>query len=230
MNKKQKILILVLSAINLIVGVLLTIFLIPNKIPVLLEPNEKILKLGTKWLIMCAAIIPAVFAFLSCIFKNQRLSGFFKSIFIFSIYQNVLIYIVLSTSKSFAVGTTFPLSLSLFLFLPLSCLIFVFGIKLKTQPFNTFPVLWKKQSTATEFLWKQIHYFAKNIFMMIGLILFVISIIFAFFKLFLVELAIFVIMIVMAYLIVLKQANDIYKKYNEMKQKQDELQKQKDKG
>ena len=230
MNKKDKILLITLAAFNFVAGLLLLIFLVPNKIPTILGISEQIVCLGSKWCLVPAIVCPVVFACISIFSKKNIITCIFKSLFFFAIYQNVLIFIVVSASKEFVTGSSFPISLSLLVCLPISCLILVFGSKLKNQPFNTFPVLWKKQATATEFLWTQIHIFAKNVFMSAGLILFIISVVFSFWRLFLIEIGLFVIAIIIAYLIVLKHANDIFKKYTELKNKQVEIKNQKDKN
>lgn len=230
MKNKAKILIISLAMLNLVAGLLLIIFMVPSQIPTVLSLSEKIVCLGSKWCLVPAIVCPLIFACIAIFLKKTITTSFFKSLFFFSIYQNVLIFIACAGTASFVINSTFPVSLSLFVCLPLACITLFWGAKFKTQPYNTFPVLWKKQATATEFLWTQIHIFAKNVFMSAGLVLFVVSIIFAFFKLFLIELAIFLIAIIISYLVVLKHANDMYKKYTEMKNKQDEIKNQKDKN
>ena len=186
MKNKDKILIISLAVFNFVAGLLLIIFMIPSQIPTVLSLSEKIVCLGSKWCLVPAIVCPLLFACISIFFKKNIFCSVFKSLFFFSIYQNVLIFITCAGTANFVLHSTFPVSLSLFVCLPLACITLFWGAKLKTQPYNTFPVLWKKQATATEFLWTQIHLFAKNVFMSAGLVLFVVSIIFAFFKLFLI--------------------------------------------
>lgn len=223
MSKKEKVIFGLATGLNFVIGLCLIIFVVPSAVPTVLNLSEKIVKLGSKWWMILEIILPSLLCLSLFLTKDARLRFFEKSIFCFCLYQNVLIFLSYSLSSSFEINSVFPISISLLVFLPISCLILCFGARLKSQPYNTFPRLWKKQTTPTNFLWTQTHFFAKNVFMSLGLVLFVCSVIFAFFKVCLIELIVFLIFILIGYLIVFKHANDLYKKYTEMKTKQDNL-------
>lgn len=224
MNKKDFLTFLSVSILNFLIGILLILFALPSVVPTIIGESEQIITTGSKWCLILNLVLPAlVFCFMLFMRAKPRLIFLFKCIFCFITYQNVLIFMSYALTPAFVVGATYPVSLSLLLFLPLSCFIFVMGLKIKSQTYNTFPKLWKKQSTATEFLWKQTRFFAKTVITFTAFILFIVSIIFAFFKLWLIELGIVIFALIIDYLIILKNANDIFKKYTELQTKQKEI-------
>lgn len=223
MNKSQKIFIGVFGAVVAVLGLILTIFCVPNMIPVLYDTSEKVLLTASKWWLVLLLILPIVFASLCICVKNKNAQSIFKDLFLISIYEMMLCFVCLLSSKNLAVGDTADVSLTCFIFLPLSLLMMMIAGTLKNLPYKSKFGIKFKCSSETEFIWKQTHFFAHKAFLLTGLILLVASAIFSFFHLTLVVLGIFVVAILVCFIVIFGYSNSIYKKYLEMKAKRDKI-------
>ena len=82
MKLKNLITIIILSMLNLVCGLLLTILVLPDKIPFLLDFNEQIINLCSKWVMLSASILPILFVITGLITKNNKLKFFMNMLFI----------------------------------------------------------------------------------------------------------------------------------------------------
>lgn len=218
---KDNIGILALSAINLIVGTLLIIFAFPKSIPTLFDFNENIIYMGSKWLMILSLVIPTTFCMLAIFLKNSKLKKFFKALVALSFYENMLIFTCLSLKDSFSIGEIAEVPLSTFLFLPLSVLMMIYGLKIKHITYKSRFGIRTKATLETEFIWKQTHFYARDVIFATGFILFILSVISSFFHYFYIMIPIFAIAILIDFIMVLKQANGMHKKYLTMKKRQE---------
>ena len=169
-----------------------------------------------------------LFMVLSLTFKSKHISTFFKALNFVVIFENVLIFVYFSLESSFVIGELFKIPMSVLTFLPISFLIIDWANLLKNLPYKSKFGIRNKYSKETEFLWTQIHFSAKNIFLAAGMILLLISLIFSLFRQTLIELILFVSVIIISYLLTFKESKMMYTKYLEMKTRKDNLAKQKD--
>lgn len=227
--KKNSIFIIVLTLLCLSCGTLAIIFCMPDKIPMHISYQETIDLLCSKWLMFINLFIITLLAVLSISLKKDYIKNLFSALFVSAFFDNTLIFAYYSLESSFEIGSAYKIPLSILIFLPLSFLIIVWAGQLKHLPFKSKFGIKNKLSCETEFLWAQTQIAARDKFVAIGLILMLISVIFALFKLILIETIIFILAIILAYILVIKDSAAAYKKYMDMKNRKDNLQK-KNKG
>lgn len=229
--KKNNIFILIIGIINLALCFCLTYFFVPSQIPIFVNFNEKITTLCSKWVLAINMILPMAVAILIITLKNKSNSHFaLKSLFVFLLYENMLAFCYFCIQKSFSIGELSQIPLALSFFIPLSCAIILYSLKLKHLPYKSKLGLRTKHSTKTEFIWKQTHFLASEIYFGTGVFLFLISIIFIFVRLPWIELIIAVAILTCSTLLALNQARVMYKKYTTMEKNKERLDKQKNKG
>ena len=135
----------------------------------------------------------------------------------------MLIMIYVSSVKGFSVDTLSEIPMSLVYFLPLSAYIMLGGLKIKYLPFKAFSPFKNKLTTSAEFVWKQTHFYARNVMFSVGFISVILTLIFAIFRLLIVNIITTVLSIIIIYVLVLKAAKQMFDKYNEMQTKKDKL-------
>lgn len=219
--KKNLVLCLVLGIINLIVGTLLTVFVVPNQIPVLFDINEKIVALSSKWLLLFMCITPFILSLVACIISKKYRTFILRALVALFTYENMLIFIYFCLEKNLNIGSPCTISMSLFIFLPLALVMMIAGSKIKFEPYKSKFGLKMKYTLETEFLWKQTHYYARDVLFFVGFALFIISIVFAFFRVSYIEIPIFVIAIIFCILRIRWYAKSMHSKYIEMKTRQE---------
>ncbi len=219
MNKKQ-ILSLILGLTNLVVGTLLTIFVVPNQIPILFDFNEKIVYLTTKWILLILCIVPMILSIIVCSSKKHR-TFILRAIISLLTYENMLVFIYLCLEKNLNVGDPCSISMSLFFFFPLAVIMLISGTKVKNEPYKSKFGIRMKYSLETDFLWKQTQYYARDVLFFVGFALTIISIIFSFFKISYIEIPIFTLAIAFCIFRIRWYAKSMYKKYIEMKERQE---------
>lgn len=213
--------ILLLSAINLVVGILLIIFAFPNNIPTLFNFNEKIVCMGSKWLMILSLVIPTTFCLLAIFLQNSKIKKLFKALVVLSFYENMLIFTCFSLKDGFSIGELAEVPLSTFLFIPLSVLMMIYGLKIKHITYKSRFGIRTKATIETEFIWKQTHFYARNVIFATGFLLFVMSVISSFFHYFFIMIPIFAIAILIDFILIKKQADGMHKKYLTMKKRQE---------
>ena len=133
------------------------------------------------------------------------------------------------TEAPFVVGELTKIPLSLSLFLPIALATFIYGASIKNLNYKNKFGIKSKNTTTTEFIWKQIHISASYQFRLAGFILIFVSIIFIFVHFPLIELAIFIVGLLTPRIILEINANKMSKKYFDMKKKHDHIQEKKNK-
>ena len=227
--KKFKLTPIIITSINFVLCLMLLIFVTPNKIPLLSGIRDEIILIGSKWWMLLGIILPIIFMIFTLCLKNKFLKLLFSELIIFTSYNNMLAYSYFCTDTYFAIGTTTQIPASLSIFLPISLAIFIYGATIKNISYKNKFGINSKRTTTTEFIWKQSHITASYHFMLTGLILFIVSIIFIFIHYPLIELAIFIIFAFIPRIIVEINAKKMTLKYNDMKRKHDHLQQKKGK-
>lgn len=228
--KKNSILTLSISIISAIICLLLLIFCIPNFVPMHINLNETINSLCLKWILITSIVSMLTCSILSVSLKNKSAKTIFYACAIIFIFYNLLIFTYYSIEVEFLVGTTFKIPLSILIFLPLAFLVTVWANILKQVPYKSKFGLKIKYAKETEFLWKQIHFIAKDKFFAAGIILIFISLIFSLFKLAWLELIIFILTLIIAHISTYKEAKSIWQKYNQMQMRKENLEKIKEKN
>lgn len=230
MKLKNKIFIIALGIINFAVFLSLLITTIPSQIPIMLGINEEIIALSSKWILLILVLLPLGLAISICaLSKFSKASFILKILFVLVLYENAIILPYFCLSNAFAIGQISEIPISLSIFLPLALIMLILSLKLKTLPYLSRPAISFKCTRETEFIWKQTHFFARDVYFVLSFILVIISVIFSFFRLALIELAIFVAGIIISTLVVYFYSKSIYKTYKSMKNRQDALNLRKEK-
>ena len=220
----------ILSITNLVVSLLLLIFKTPSKVPLFFDFGEKIAVLGSKWFLLACIIIPTIlWVFIQLTQKKEQLNFFLKMMFYTCIFENMLILIYVSSVESFTVGTLSEIPMSLVYFLPFSAYIMLGGLKIKHLPFKAFSPFKNKLTTSAEFVWKQTHFYARNVMFSVGFISVILTLIFAIFRLLIVNIITTILAIIIIYILVLRAAKQMNNKVNEMQSKKDKLEEEKSK-
>ena len=228
MTKKNIILISLLAVINFITCLLLTIFVLPNQIPVSYDIFEKVTVLSTKWIMLLSAIIPSILIILSFLLSNKKSCYFLRILFFLGIYENTLFFTYFSLSKKLIIGELCEVPFAVMIFMPIAVIITLLAIKLKNAPYLSRPAINFKITRETEFIWTQTHFFASDLYFGMGILLFLISIIFVFVRFSFILLAIFIIVFLVFTIILYNYCDSIYDKYNEMKERKEKLDKKAD--
>ena len=215
--KKNQIFMLLLGIINTAVCLSLLLLCVPNRIALMVDINENISFLTTKWILLINVILPLVLSIVVCCLKNKQKAIWVLSLlFVFVLYENMLAFSYFSVEKNFVLGSRSQIPIAVSFFMPISVILLIFGIKLKNLPFGSKIGIRTKYSTKTEFIWKQTHYFAKDIFMAYGFLSFIVSLIFIFVRMPYINLALDVIGLLTCFFITNKQAKIMYRKYMQM--------------
>lgn len=219
--KKNKIIVTILAGVLAITTLLLTIFCIPNKIPVCVGLTEKIILLGSKWILIANSVLPIA---LGCaIFIKKTPSAILNFLLVLCFYENFLILSYFCLNQIFEIQTVSQIPLAASVFLPVACAVIYWSQKIKNAPYKSFWGIKNKYTTETEFIWKQIQIYSKDFVFGCGVILFLISIVFMFIRQPLIATGLFVIAFIITYLLVTKEAKHMYKKYKSMKAKKDKM-------
>ena len=214
----------ILMITNLLTSLLLLIFKTPKNIPLFFDISEKIAVLGSKWFLLACTIIPTIlWLVIQLTQKKEHLNFFLKMMFYTCIFENMLIFIYVSSTKSFEVGTLSEIPMSLVYFLPFSAYIMLGGLKIKYLPFKAFSPFKNKFTTSAEFVWKQSHFYARNVMFSAGFISVILTLIFAIFRLLIVNIIAIILAIIIIYILVLKAAKQMSDKRGEMQTKKDKL-------
>lgn len=224
--RKNNLKIIILALINFGVCLSLLLTLVPKNVPYFTDLSENISVLGSKYFMLIGIILPLIFAGLFIFIKSTAVKYIMTQLIILFLYENMLGYSYFCTESTFIIGTKTLISSSLSVFLPISLMTLFYGVKLKSMPYKHKLGIYSKHTTTTEFIWKQSHLSASTSYMLVGLLMFIVSIIFTFFNLMLVELAIFIVLFVLARIYTISQGKLMSKKYSEMndrKQRQDKI-------
>jgi hypothetical protein len=135
--------------------------------------------------------------------------------------------IYISSVDSFAVGSLSEIPMSLVYFLPLSAYIMLGGLKIKHLPFKSFSPFKNKHTCVAEFVWKQIHFYARNVMFSVGFIAVILTLIFAIFRLLIINFVTIVLGIIIIYILVNRQSKMMSKKQIEMQTKKAKLDEEK---
>ena len=223
--KRNKIIPIVVASLNLVLCLSLLIFLVPNKVPLLSGIRDEIIVIGSKWWLVSGIVLPIVFACLAVFSKNKLTQLLFLELTIFVVYNNMLGYSYFCTESPFALGELTSVPASLSIFLPIALATFLFGASIKNISYKNKFGIYSKQTTTTEFIWKQSHITASYHYRLAGFLLFIVSIVFVFIHYPLIELAIFVIGLIIPRIVVEVGAKKMSVKYADMKKKYDHVQK-----
>ena len=199
--KKNNIKIIIAASLNLAVCLTLLILLVPEKVPYLTTPSGNIAVMGSKWFLLLGIVFPLIFATLFVATKKESVKIIMTELIILFLYENMLGYSYFCTETNFIIGEKSLIPTSLSLFMPISVVVLFYGIKLKSMPYKHKLGIYSKHTTTTEFIWKQSHFSASSSYMLVGLLMFIVSIIFTFVNLILVELAIFVVLFIFSVII-----------------------------
>ena len=91
----------ILMITNLLTSLLLLIFKTPKNIPLFFDLSEKIAVLGSKWFLLACTIIPTIlWLVIQLTQKKEQLNFFLKMMFYTCIFENMLIFIYVSSTKS----------------------------------------------------------------------------------------------------------------------------------
>ena len=228
--KRNKIIPIIVAALNFCLCLSLLIFLTPNKVPLLTGIRDEIIIIGSKWWLVSGIILPLIFLVFALVLKGRFARLIFSELIIFVSYNNMLGYSYFCNESNFVLGEVSQIPISLSLFLPIALAIFVYGSIIKHIDYKNKFGIYSKRTTTTEFIWKQAHITASYHFMLSGLILLIISIIFVFIHYPLIELVLFVIFLTIPRIIVENGANKMSKKYFDMQKKYEHAQAQKNKA
>lgn len=222
---KQNILFLVIAILNLAVCTLLTLTLVPGQIPMHIDFHEKISSLGSKWWLSINIVLPLILVILAMTFhKKEYLSFFCKALFVFAIYENLLIYSCLTLATDLSIGTLFEVPAAASVFMPFAVFIAVLAVKIKNIPYkSSFIGIRTKYTKANEFIWKQTHFFARDVFFATGVILFFVFVPFMFVRLLYIPLALLVVAITTDIVIINQQSKKMYKKFIDMQARQERV-------
>ncbi len=215
---KNNIFALIVGIINTILTLCLTIFCVPNNIPLIANFNEKIILLCSKWLLVINIALPLIFAVLSIIFsKRKNLSFLFKLLLGIMLYENMLVYAYLSIENNFSIDDASQIPYALSILMPITIFGVIWSQKIKRMPYKCRLGIRNKFSLETEFLWKQIHLLASDTYFKSFLVSFVATIPFAFIKFAYIGLAIIFVIFIISTAYVLKESKKLHNKYLELK-------------
>lgn len=226
-KNKEKYILISLGALHLILCTLLTILLLKPTIPLAYNFNEEIVRVGSKWVMLLTGIIPCFFVVASLFAKNRPALFWCKFLFAISLFETMIWFIYYGASTQLYVGAVSEISFAIAFFFPASFAVMAYGLKLKNPEYKSKTGINFKCVETTEFIWIQSHFFARYIFFFAGFLLFLISLVFAFFHMSYILLPIFVVAITVCYIITWNYATSMTKKYNEMKTRKENLDKRK---
>lgn len=224
--KKNNIFMLIIGFLNFAICLSLLFLCVPNKIAFAVNFNEKIILLASKWVLIINVMLPILLAYLTCVFECQkRTKAVLTALFVLMIYENMLAFSYFSIEQNFILGTISQIPLAVSVFMPISSAVTIYAIKMKHLPFKSALGLKTKYTTKTEFIWKQAHFYASEIFFAFGVLSFLISIVFMFVRLSYINLIIYILGFISCYFIANKQAKDMYNKYIDMEKRKNQQKK-----
>lgn len=224
---KKNIISFSLAFICAMTGTLLLAFVVPENVPVLVGFDEKIAATGSKWWVLLLCFAPLLIALLQAFLQKKCGAFIFQYLIMLFIYENVFVLIYLCLGNEFAVGDILALPLSLLIFLPLSFSIMVWAIKIKFVPYKSPIGIRIKYTLKSDFIWKQTHFLARDIFFFGGFLLAICSLIFSCFHVTWIEIPIFAAMLAICFAIVVNHAGSMYKKLMQMEKNKENLDKNK---
>ena len=219
--KKNKIIITILAGLLSIATLLLTIFCMPNQIPLCVGITEKIILVGPKWILIANAIFPISLAI--AIALKKKPSCILQFLLTLCFYENFLILSYFCLNKDFSLKTVSQIPLAVSVFIPIACGMIYWSQKIKNAPYKSFWGIKNKYTVETDFIWKQIQIYSKDFILGCGVIQFLISIVFVFVRQPLIALGLFIISFIITYLLITKEAKSMYKKYASMKARKDKM-------
>ena len=220
---------LMVIALNFFLCFFLTIFALPDNIPTVINFNQTISKLGSKWIMFLCAIIPTIVGAVILAIKNRDLKFWLTILFGFFIYQNLLSFIYLSLSNKIEISNLIEIPFSIFIFLPLSIILLIYGAKIKRAPYKSCWSINFKSMQKTEFIWIQSHMYASRVVMLESLILFILSIIFAFLNPWWIIIIAFTLAIIIGLILISTYTNSLVKKYEDMEKRKTRIDNEKTK-
>ena len=224
MSKKIDLKTIIVAILNIVICLCLTIFASPKKVPLFFDLNEKIAVLCSKWFLIVCAIIPTILALFICITqKKQSLNFFLKMLFYVCIYENFLIMTYVSQTDVFEIGKITEIPMSLVYFLPLTACMTIGAVKIKFLPYKAFSPFKNKYSTASEFVWKQTHIYARNVLFAAGFISTVATLILSIFHLSIINFFVIIVAIAITYILVIRESKLMSDKHNDMQKRKDKV-------
>ena len=222
---KQNTALFIIAVLNLLVCSFLTLTCVPGQIPIELDIYENIATLGSKWWLSLNIVLPLILSILTLIFhKKEYVVFFLKALFVWTIYENMLSFSYFALTQEFTIGAAYELPLAATTFIPISVFLAVSAIKIKNIPYKSkFMGIRTKYTKSDEFIWKQTHYFARDVFFATGVILFFLNIPFLFVKLLYVPIILFIVAVITAMIIVNHQSKLMYKKLVAMQARKDKM-------
>lgn len=225
--KKNKLIPLIVACANFVICLCLLLFLTPQNVPLVVGIHDTIVAIGSKWWLLIGIIFPLLFLIPVLLAKARFLRLIFTELIIFVTYCNMLGFSFFCSETNFVVGELTKVPLSVAIFLPISLSVFVYGSIIKHIDYKNKLGVVSKNTTTTEFIWKQSHITASYHYMLAGLLLFIVSIVFTFVHHPLIELAIFIVLLIIPRIVVEVGAKKMTNKYNDMKQKEANIKKNK---
>ncbi len=228
--KKNNIFMLIIGFINFAVCLSLLFLCVPNQIAILVNFNEKITHLASKWILIINVMLPILLAFLACVFECQpKTKAIIQVLFVLCLYENMLAFTYFSIEENIIVSTVSEIPVAIAFFMPLSVLFIIYAVKMKNLPFKHGFGIRNKYTTKTEFIWKQAHFYASEIFFAFGFLSFLTSIVFVFVRLYYINLILFVVGLIFCLWFANKQAKDMFNKYVEMEKNKEKIKRNKEK-
>lgn len=218
---------LVISCLGVLLGVcsaLLLAFAVKGDIPTLIDFNERIVALGSKWLFLCVCLPPILFGLGLLLAKRGSAPDFFlKMALIFFAYLNMVSLIVLIFGEGRALGEPAEVPITAVLLLPLPLIYLLLGIKVRAAHRDDGIKIENRYTKRVEFIFVQTQFFAGRTICLTALALMLASFVLSFFRLGYIMLALLIVGIVTDWLLILHESKQMYKKYSVMKAKKDRL-------
>lgn len=223
--RKNNRLILILSLLNLAITLPVLIIFVPSRVPFLLDLRETIKVLAPKWIMLTLVFFPAAIMIIAEFVKGEKTQNTLKFLSFWLIFLSTIYFFYFCLGENLQVGTLSEVPLSVTIFMPISIAIIIYSMKLKNAKYLSSPLAKFKAVCETEFIWRQCHIYARNVYFIAGFIMFFASIVFVFFRFPLIELAVFLLILFVSTVIVYCYSKSVCAKYLEMKEKKEKLDK-----
>lgn len=215
---KNNIFILSIGIINFVATLLLTVFCVPSQIPLIVNLNEEIVVLCSKWLLAINFTLPIIFSVLAISFsKNKDLSFVFKLALGVMTYENMLALTYFSVENNLTPHAVSQIPLGLSILMPIAAIGIIWALKIKRISYKSNLGIKNKYSVETEFLWKQIHLLASDTYLKSFLVSFIVTIPFIFVKFAFIGLAAILLIHIISTAYILHESKKLHKKYLELK-------------
>ena len=225
--KKNVYISLIFESLFVLGTLLLIIFCMPDKIPMHIDINQQIDSLFSKWFILIALALSVGLIISSILTKNKIYQKLINVLWFLTIFETLLASLYYSFEPTFNIGDFYKIPMGIAVGLPVSLIIITWANLLKNIPYKSKLGIKNKFTLETEFLWKQIHYDAKDKFFAAGFLLMLISIIFCLFTQNLIFLITIIFILLITNFFIFKQAKAQYNKYIEMKTRKENQEKTK---